>query len=36
MLKVTEVGIRKNFGVGDFSKWLHNVARKYFIKISKL
>ena len=36
MLKVTEVGIRKKFGVDDFSKWLHNVGGKYFIKTSKL
>ena len=36
MLKVTEVGIRKNFAVDDFSKWLHKVGGKYFIKISKL
>ena len=36
MHKVTEGGIRRNFGVSDFSKWLYNVGEKYFIKISEL
>ena len=32
MHKVTEGGIRRNFGVSDFSKWLYNVGENVLLK----